>query len=200
VVPERVDDAATGLYYEVWENKLADGAVQVAIVFRGTKFTSLKDWRANLRWFLRFLPGKDQYDVVRESIVDVVERARQRHGAHALIVATGHSLGGGLAQQAAYAHPEIKQVYAFAPSPVTGFRSVPAPQRDHNRIGITVLRIFEHGEILAYLRLVLKYVVPLSLRDARIMEVRLNLRDGDPVGQHSMTTFALDLERHAKSV
>ncbi len=198
VAEERVDHPSSGLYYEVWENTRNAAAAQVAIVYRGTAFTSLRDWRSNLRWFLRFLPGEDQYDLVRKQVPGIVARARQRHGETLSVVTTGHSLGGGLAQQAAYAHPEIKCVYAFDPSPVTGFYSVPAPDRNRNRVGIIVHRIYEHGEIVAYARYILKKIMPLSLRDARIIEVRLDLRRGGAVAQHTMATLALDLTAAAK--
>jgi hypothetical protein len=53
--------------------------------------------------------------------------------------ATGHSLRGGLAQQLAYAQrsvkdlPRITMVYAFDPSPVTGFYSVDETLREKNK-------------------------------------------------------------------
>jgi pimeloyl-ACP methyl ester carboxylesterase len=111
----------------------------------------------------------------------------------------GHSLGGGLAQQAAYAHPEIKQVYAFDSSPVTGFRSVPQPDRDINRKGIVIDRVYERGEILAYIRTFLRRFLPLSLADPSITEIRFNLSKGDPVKQHSMVDLAVRMDRAAQN-
>lgn len=45
------------------------------------------------------------------------------------IIATGHSLGGGLAQFMAYAIPEIDLVYAFNSSPVTAYYDVLSKDR-----------------------------------------------------------------------
>jgi pimeloyl-ACP methyl ester carboxylesterase len=167
-----VDDQKTSLYFEVWERALPD-AVEVAVVFRGTH--EWKDWWSNLRWVTRFIPiGWDQYDLTRSEIVKVVSRAKQRHRTVQMVTA-GHSLGGGLAQQAAYAHPEITHVYAFDSSPVTGFRSVPQPARDANRQGIVIDRVYERGEILAYVRTFLRRLIPLSLKDPSITEIRFNV-------------------------
>jgi hypothetical protein len=189
-----VDDQKTSLYFEVWENALPD-TVEVAVVFRGTH--EWKDWWSNLRWVTRFVPiGWDQYDLTRSEIVKVVARAKQRHRTVQMVMA-GHSLGGGLAQQAAYAHPEIKQVYAFDSSPVTGFRSVPQPARDANRQGIVIDRVYERGEILAYVRTFLRKLIPLSLKDPAITEIRFNVTKGDPVQQHSMVKLARGLIRAA---
>ena len=55
------------------------------------------------------------------------------------ITAVGHSLGGGLAQLAAYSDPRIRRVYAFDPSMVTGYYSVDPLHRDQNVKG------FAHG-------------------------------------------------------
>ena len=182
-----VDDAKTSLYFEVWE-KLGVDPIEVVVVFRGTH--ELKDWWSNARWVTRFIPvGWDQYDLVRKEISNVVARAKRRHGSVRMMTA-GHSLGGGLAQQAAYASPDIKQVYAFDPSPVTGFQSVPRPDRDINRQGIVIDRVYERGEILAYLRTFLRRFVPLSLANPSITEIRFNLSKGDPVKQHSMVDLA----------
>jgi len=182
-----VDDARTSLYFEVWE-RIGPDAVDVAVVFRGTH--EWKDWWSNARWITRFVPiGWDQYDLARREIGGVVGRARARHPA-ARVMTAGHSLGGGLAQQAAYASPDVKLVVAFDSSPVTGFRAVPPRARAVNRRGITINRVFEHGEILAYLRTLIRRFLPLSRADPSITEVRFNLRHGDPIQQHSMVDLA----------
>lgn len=182
-----MDDSRTSLYFEVWERLTVD-PVDVAIVFRGTH--EWKDWWSNARWITRFIPtGWDQYSLVRRQIAGAVARARQRHP-NARMMTAGHSLGGGLAQQAAYAHSDIKQVVAFDPSPVTGFRSVPEPARAVNQQGITIYRVYERGEILAYLRLFVRRVLPLSVVNPTITEVRFNLSQGDAVTQHSMVDLA----------
>ena len=185
-----MDDAKTSLYFEVWE-KLAANPVEVAVAFRGTH--EWKDWWSNAHWITRFIPiGWDQYTLVRHEIFNVVTRAKQRRPG-ASIRTTGHSLGGGLAQQAAYAHPEIKLVVAFDSSPVTGFQSVSQPARDENRQGIEIFRVYEYGEILAYFRTFLRGSLPLSLANPSLTEARFNLRQGEPVQLHSMVDLAKDM-------
>ena len=47
----------------------------IAVVFEGTNFSELPDWNANLRWFLRFIPGfKDQYTLVAADVADTAAR------------------------------------------------------------------------------------------------------------------------------
>ena len=116
------------------------------------------------------------------------------------LVSVGHSLGGGLAQEMAYALPDkpnvprITKVYAFNSSPVTGFYSVPAEQRDINTKTLNIYRIFEHGEILAYVRLLSSYIIPPSAIDPAISEIRYNF---DPswniIDNHSMGKLACGL-------
>jgi hypothetical protein len=193
---DTVDQPATGLYLEVWERRPGP-LTEVAIVFRGTN--DPKDWWTNGRWATRFIPtGWDQYDVVRAAIDSFVARARARNPAGIRVIAAGHSLGGGLAQQAAYAHPDIKLVFAFDPSPVTGFRSVPPAAREANQIGIEIFRVYEKGEILAFLRGFLRRgFLPLSGKDPAITEVRFNLLHGASVTEHSMVAFTSALIKTA---
>jgi pimeloyl-ACP methyl ester carboxylesterase len=171
--------------------------METAIVFRGTD--DRKDWWTNGRWLTRLIPtGWDQYNVVRATVDNIVLRARTRNPAGVRVVAAGHSLGGGLAQQAAYAHPGIKAVFAFDPSPVTGYHSVASNARKTNQAGIEILRVYEKGEILAYVRgLLRRWVLPVSERDPAITEVRFNLLRGTAVTQHSMVALTAALAKVA---
>jgi hypothetical protein len=106
----------------------------------------------------------------------------------------GHSLGGGLAQQAAYASKYIETVYAFDPSPVTGYSSVKKQDRKENCKGLKIYRIWEQGEILLYLRIITKAVRKIAFipnLDPRIVEVRFNFVDrGGTITEHSMQNLA----------
>ena len=128
--------AIHGLYLEVWSN---DSDRSVVVALRGTEFTSFVDWLANFRWvrISRFFPGfNDQYSDISTKFAElfVDELAKQYPDLDVKIYATGHSLGGGLAQHFAYSVapltsdgkpvPRVSQVFAFNPSPVTGWSSV----------------------------------------------------------------------------
>jgi len=116
-----------GLEFHVWR-RVDNGCREVAIAFRGTDRNDLGDWQSNFRWLHRLAPRFDQYDQVRENIGTIVQRieAAGCNSPNVRFVAVGHSLGGGLAEQVGYAHPKIRYVYAFDPSPVTGFFDVSA--------------------------------------------------------------------------
>src|SRR5215470_12752944 len=116
-----------GLEFHIWR-RVDNGCREVAIAFRGTDRNDLGDWQSNFRWLHRLAPRFDQYDQVRENIGMIVRRieAAGCSSPSVRFVAVGHSLGGGLAEQVGYAHPKIRYVYAFDPSPVTGFFDVSA--------------------------------------------------------------------------
>jgi hypothetical protein len=179
--------ADSGLEFHVWRRMDAVGCREVVVAFRGTDRNDLGDWRANFRWFHRLAPKFDQYDQVRTNIGAILKRADSHGCANAAIASTGHSLGGGLAQQAAYASgARIGFVYAFDPSPVTGFFDVSAMVREKSVTGLGIDRTYEAGEILSIPRHIIEGEFMPAACDPRVRHIRFNLLDGNPIAQHSI--------------
>lgn len=190
------------LRVEVWEK--ADPHV-VAVAFGGTVFNNRADWKANFRWFS---PSKDdEYTVLVRRLgpafIDEFKRRAAAASGTPKLVSTGHSLGAGLAQQFAYALPRdnlvprVTQVYAFDPSPVTGFFSVDEGLRDYNARDLSIDRIFERGEVLAIVRSLQSLVLPTAASHPAIREIRYSLfykTPFDPIGGHSMERLARGLQ------
>jgi hypothetical protein len=195
--------AISHLRVEVWVNPIRKS---VAVAFGGTVFKSGKDWKSNLRWFIPF--HNDEYtDIVKkfgpafgEEFVKRREEPQWAFLKDAEIFSTGHSLGGGLAQQFAYALPahaalpRVKKVFAFDPSPVTGFYSLPVAAREYNSRDLSIDRIYERGEILAFLRSIESFVYPPTAKAPVIRQVRYNLFYAhNPIAGHSITELACSL-------
>jgi hypothetical protein len=193
------------LRVEVWETQSPPA---VAVTFGGTVFRNEMDWRANLRWFT---PGRvDEYtltqvDFAKAFAKKCIERDQLGRPVSAHLYSTGHSLGGGLAQQFAYALPvepgvpRVKKVYAFDPSPVTGFFSVDKRVRDINRGSLKIDRIYERGEILAIARSLTSLFWKPSAVAPEIRGVRYNLfYTCNPVAGHSMKKMAEKLAAAAR--
>ena len=178
-----------GLGVQVWARKGARCS-EAVIAFRGTTGGNKGDWESNFHWVLRSLPIYDQYDQVRDHIGDFIghiERDPCYRPGSTQIDTVGHSLGGGLAQLAAYSDWRIRRVYAFDPSMVTGFYSVDPPHRDRNVQGQRIERVYELGEVLAYGRLVMLHSIPLSPCNPRVVSVRFHVFHGAPIALHSLT-------------
>lgn len=190
-----------GFQYTVWRNKALNKNKEVSIAFRGTDPKEIADWYSNLRWITRFVPVTwDQYDQTRDLITGVdgkkglIDKIQDVVGKDAIISTNGHSLGGGLAQQAAYVSDSIKTVYAFDPSSVTGFYSVDATERKKNQQGLSIFRIYERGEVLAILRWGMSKIYPIAVSNPKISEVRYNFKHGEnAVTEHSMRDLACSL-------
>jgi hypothetical protein len=161
-----------GLEYHVWRRR---GCGEAVIAFRGTDGNEIGDWLTNFRWFLggRFF---DQYDQVQDAVPDIVDTLNKECRPR-VIVATGHSLGGGLAQHAAYADKRIGYVYAFDPSPVTAFFGIPFPERSAATKELGVDRVYESGEILSLPRYLASGVFPSSQCRPRVRIVRFHTVD-----------------------
>jgi hypothetical protein len=205
---------------QVWANS-ATG--QVIVAFAGTDAKDLQDWLANGRWLLRALRIRlqDQYVVLTNVFVPTFMAEFRRRTAEpggawltqAQVIATGHSLGGGLAQRFAYslvASPEVpgvKQVYGFDPSPVSGKRDVPGFENQAN--GLNVDRIYSRGEILASLRSLLHFGNPHDKRNQGQTWVDYRYRDdwswktllpAGAVQAHGMYDLACFMKTHCEQV
>jgi hypothetical protein len=191
------------LRVEVWSNSTRKA---VAVAFGGTVFRNLKDWKSDLRWFV---PKKhDEYTVIVETfghefVNEYLRRENMSEWAflsQADVFSTGHSLGGGLAQEFAYSLPtdanvpRVKKVYAFDPSPVTGFFSVEEGLRNRNKENLAIDRIYERGEILSILRSFTHFVAPPASLSPTIRQVRCSLfYTMNPFAGHSIAELACKL-------
>jgi hypothetical protein len=159
------------------------------LVFRGTHIPA--DWISNLRWIDFWLPVEDHYEQTERVTRSIVDLIHARYGASTTIFTAGHSLGGGLAQTAAYAAcGDIRTVFAFDSSPVTKHRAAnncsSSPQ--------TFYRVFEQSEILSYARFVVRLLLGLRGADPHIAEVKVHLFNGVAVRAHSMQDLATKLD------
>lgn len=200
----RIEDSH--LRVEVWEHATATTST-VVVAFGGTVAKVWADWESNLRWFIPF--HHDEYtELVRDLAPAFVNAYKKRFmdpqsriNRDTALHATGHSLGGGLAQQFAYALPvdplvpRVSRVLAFDSSPVTGFFSVAAKLRDYNIQGLDIDRIYARGEVLAILRSLLSVFVPPSRSDPAICGIRYQLtRTLDPISDHAMLRLAKHIQ------
>ncbi len=185
---DRSCSKVSGLQYNIWRR---DDCSEIAIVFRGTDQGSIGDWLSNFHGVLRVLPLFDQYEQVQAAMDRIIKTTRRStcRGRTPRIVSVGHSLGGGLAQQAAYMTKAIRHVYAFDPSFITGY-SDPHSKSAETEKGLTIDRVYEHGEVLAYARFFIRRLRPETACNPTIRGFRVDLIHGQPIFQHSMDRLA----------
>lgn len=202
---------AVHLRAEVWTNR-SKGSVVVA--FGGTVFSSLKDWKSNLHWLNPF--QHDEYSLIvsefgpefAKAFAQQEEMPGWEFLRSATLYSTGHSLGGGLAEEFAYSlpgsHPgvpRVSKVYAFDPSPVTGFASVKRATRDANKQGLQIDRIYERGEVLAIVRSITSTIHKPPSANPEVRQLRYNLFGNDRFGftnsiaGHSIQDLAFGLQQ-----
>lgn len=130
-------ESPSGLALEEWHRKKGTGEIEeIAVVFKGTDFTSLADWRTNLS-----VIEPRQHREAYAYMLGVMQRA-QAQGSR--VIATGHSLGGALALNMSLRLPNVDFI-GFNPSPRAFYDVVHSGPAER-------LIMHERGEILGFLR------------------------------------------------
>lgn len=125
---------------------------EAVIAFRGTENStlneSLEDWASNVAAAIGIEPP--QFITAQRLIPGLID-GLVLQSPRIRIFATGHSLGGGLAQQAGYISEHILEVYTFDTSPVTNWSFLML----HKAVRQTdpkIFRVYHWHEGLAYVR------------------------------------------------
>lgn len=184
---------------QLWIRRAHGRCQEAVVVFRGTVASQADDWLANFHWLHRLTPFDDYYDQARGNIASIVDKA-ERQGCAQRVIAVGHSLGGGLAQHVSYAEQRIRTAYTFDPSFVIG-------TTDFNMLGLKSYPkgamfdyVYEHGEILAFLRFIGRQFQPYTSCNPRIRTVRFNTLTGSIINQHRIDDLAAKLVAISKAV
>lgn len=115
---------ANGLFYETYVYRDAGVIREAVIAFRGTENRAgqaASDWSSNIAAALGVEPA--QYEMARNHLPHLIARLTDpvEGNPQVKIYAVGHSLGGGLAQQAGYLSEKIVEVFTFNTTPVTNW-------------------------------------------------------------------------------
>lgn len=194
----------SGLHYEtyVFEHgaKGSGHYSEAVIAFRGTENRSgqlYQDWRSNLAAMFGREP--EQYAVAHQHMLPLINELAATlmplpDGPR--IYVTGHSLGGGLAQQTGYLSTHVKEVFTFNTSPVTNWSQLrlqglvkqPYP---------SIHRVYNGGEILEKVRFITTMVT--HARYGR-HDIGLQLGPRKNIEGHSMQDMACKFAGWLKEV
>lgn len=184
------------LKYEIW---IRDDKKIGLLVFKGT--SSFFDWHSNFHFLFKHLPfAKDQYEQMPLAILDIEEELKDYPGT--VIYSTGHSLGGGLAQNALYRSGKIKKAFVFNSSPFTGWHDLDKQTRTKNTKDTQIYRIHENGEVLELIRVFrsTEYLFGAKVNDnPHFKEYRFNMFPGGVMSQHKIGPISNYIESKRSS-
>jgi hypothetical protein len=207
---ENADGCAVegGLFYDTFIREpmgleAATHPVLLAIVFRGTENTRgqfADDWTDNVLSAMGLTPRQyataiEKLRVTQEALGQLKKRYEDQ-GRVVEIYAAGHSLGGGLAQQAGYLYGNISAVFAFNTSPVTNWTQLRLWDEGRNiqNPDPVIFRIEQQGEFLDYLRFVTTRV---NLRKLARTDIEFNFGSPGAFSGHSIASLTCHLAARA---
>lgn len=148
-----------GLFYETYIHRAlgSTDVDEVVIAFRGTensKAQIIKDWSSNFAAALGFEPS--EYKLARTHMPKLISAINNEFSnKRPIIYATGHSLGGGLAQQLGYMSRDVKEVITFNTTPVTNWSSLRLAVPGEVKNDYPIIYRLEHkGEFLSIPRFI----------------------------------------------
>lgn len=182
----------SGLYYEVYVFGKTEAYEEAVIAFRGTENYPAQrflDWSANLDDALGLDPV--EYKIARDEIGKTIAELRRQYPSMPIYL-TGHSLGGGLAQQSAYTSTtaDVKATYVFNTSAVTNWSYLYLKPGSIKTSAPIIRRISERGEILGDMRWVTSRV---NFRRFGRSDYEFNFSQGNAASSHSMAILACNL-------
>lgn len=140
-----------GLYFETYVHRRKPfSAPDIAVIaFRGTEnynlYQKMRDWSSNLAAFFGFDPR--EYMFARYRAIPLIKEIKQRN-TNIKIYVTGHSLGGGIAQQIAYISTAVDAAYVFDSTPVTNWSTLMSASLIPHNYNPIVFRVSHTNEFL----------------------------------------------------
>jgi hypothetical protein len=185
-----------GLYYETYIHLDSQGKLDAAVIaFRGTenhRTQIVQDWTTNFAAAFGFEPS--EYALARGAMKHLLPALVQRFkesGTPVKIFTTGHSLGGGLAQQLGYLTNDVSEVVTFNTSPVTNWTALRFAKAVENDFP-TIYRLEHGGEFLGFPRF-----VATTATKARYnrYDIGLQIDDKSLVKGHAIALFACEFAK-----
>lgn len=178
-----------GLFFETYVHQDGQSKFDKAVIaFRGTEFKTFADWKANLSGVLR--SRKNEYIAAKDAAIPLI-RALKSSGVKDIYL-TGHSLGGGLAQEIAYLSGDVTATYTFNTSPVTGWMR----QKSEGNVVVdnpVIHRIYMSKEILSYIR---KFTRHFNHELPNRVDYRFNyVAKKNPLKAHDMSELTCNFAR-----
>lgn len=186
----RFRSSVSGLVFDSYA-KETDDCVFLIIAIRGTDFYSISDWYSNFSWFTGLIPIGNQYKQIDTQFALLAKAAEKNYPAKSIkFIATGHSLGGGLANHLAKCFADVSAV-TFNSSFV------------HNSLGCakhktTIVEIYDKEEVLTSVRNIVGRGYGDQKNNEHISSYGINpiaLGSGRRIKQHSMDAMALAMLR-----
>jgi hypothetical protein len=186
----RYTNRFTGLLFDSYTKETTD-CVFVILAIRGTDPTSLADWNSNFSWVTNIIPIPNQYGEIDRKFQKVIDYSKSKFKNKTInYIATGHSLGGGLAAHLAKCFDDVSAV-VFDSSFV------------HNALlcktrKTTILEVYDREEILSRIRAISGQSRKTHINDERLSTYGINPYENkrkDPIKQHSMDAMALSMLR-----